>query len=296
MTKKIAVAAIVLLLLAGCDKPRENEIHMQMPVANASAPMMMSAPPPFVPPPDIVLEESAPNALFSLEHNLEVEMTRAAVVPRFAKVRDACLKDKALQCVLTSSSIRSAETVTAELSVALPHDQVAVFEKLLMKRLAEDGDRTAEITSRSSSAENQTKAAADIDRELAQARAYRDQLEELSKRSSLSVDEVLKIHAALIEAQEAVKTAEAAKRASQSSIVLEKLTITLNERVVEVQTSPFDRFWQNAGGIFLASTADMLLRLVNLLPWLPLAFVVAWLAARFLNRWQLRRAQQRTLV
>lgn len=292
MFRKIAISCAVLsLVLVGCDKPKDQneEVHMAMPRATNAAPQMMGDYAPYIPPPDIVVQTDAParsNALFSLQHNLALAMARDAVPARFAVARDACLKDKALQCVLTSASLTAADTVSANLQVALPHEKVAVFEKILMKRLPQDGDSPVEVTSRTTSVENQTTAAADEDRELTQAKAYRDQLEALSKRSNLSVDEVLKIHAALTQAQEAVNTAEAAKRATDSKIVLERMTISLEARAIPVQTSAFDGFWTNAHDVFMASLAEMLLRLVNVLPWLPLATVVAWLVARFMRRWR----------
>ncbi len=291
MLRKITITSAVLaLVLAGCDKPKdENEVHLQMPQPTNAAPMMM-APPPFVPPPDIIIGANGRNALFSLQHDLTLSMPHDSVAARFAAARDACLKDKALSCTLTSASLTASKAVSAQLEVALPHDKVAVFEKRLTKRLPQDGNGKVEITSRSTSAENQTQAAADIDRQLTQAKAYRDQLEALAKRSSLTVDEVLKIHEALTEAQSAVDSAEAAKRASDSKIVLERMNISFEEAVVPLERSAFDNFWTNAHDVFMASVADMLLRLVNVLPWLPIALLLAWLAARFVGRVRIRRA------
>jgi len=63
MLRKIVVVAAALLLLAGCDKPSDkdkNIVHMTMPVlanTNKALPSnaMYAPPPPFVPPPDIVI-------------------------------------------------------------------------------------------------------------------------------------------------------------------------------------------------------------------------------------------------
>ncbi len=293
MLRKIAIATAVLaLVLAGCDKPKskEDEIHLAMPQPNA-APMMVP-PPAFVPPPDIIVGGGAQNVLFSLQHDLTLAMPHDSVAVRFTAARDACLKDKTLSCTLTSASLTVGKTVSAELHVALPHDKVAVFEKQLLRRLPQDGAGKVEITSRSTSVENQTQAAADIDRELAQAKAYRDQLEALAKRSNLTVDEVLKIHDALTQAQDAVNNAEAAKRASDSKIVLEQVNVTFEEAKVAVDSSAFANFWSNAHDVFMASVADMLLRLVNALPWLPIALLLASLVARLVGRVRIRRTEK----
>jgi hypothetical protein len=294
MLRKIAISSVVLaFVLAGCDKPSsndENEVHMAMPTASNAN--LQAPPPPFVPPPDIIIQTNSPNALFSLQHDLTVAMPHDSVATRFQAARDACLKDKSLHCTLASASLTITTSVSGQLQIALPHDQVAVFEKRLLKHLPQDGRGRAEITSRSTSTENQTAASADIDRQMVQAKAYRDQLEQLAKRPNLTVEEVLKIHEALTEAQSAVDTAEAAKRASDSNIVLERMNISFEEAKVPVERSPFAKFWKNAHDVFMASVADMLLRIVNVLPWLPIALVLAWLVARFTGRLKIRRAQK----
>jgi hypothetical protein len=227
--------------------------------------------------------------LFSLKHDLTVEMRHDAVAARFVAARDACLKDKALKCILTSASLSTGRTVQGELQVALPHDQVAAFEKRLLKALPEDAGGKPEITSHATTVENETERAGDVARQLAQAVVYRDKLEDLAKRPNLTVEEVLKIHEALSEAQTAVENATAAQRASESDIKLEKLDVTLAERLAAKETSAFAGFWKNAGAVFMASLADMLLRIVNALPWLPLATVMAWVVARLIKRLRWRR-------
>lgn len=292
MLRKVGLCLIAVLIIAGCGKSDDQkEVQLAMPTANANArgEGMSAPPPPFVPPPDVVIQTDAPNALFSLKHSLTVAMAHDAVAPRYQAARDACVKNKALKCVLTSTSLTTGREVRGELQVALPHEQVAAFEKRLMRPLHEDGDSKPDITSRATSVENETQRVADTDRQLSQAIAYRDKLEELSKRPNLSVEEVLKLHEALTEAQTAVENAIAAKRAAQSDVHLEKMDVTLEERVTPVQTSAFDGFWNNAGRVFMASLAEMLLRIVNALPWLPLALVLAWVAARFVKRLRLKR-------
>jgi hypothetical protein len=245
---------------------------------------MVAPPPAFVPSPDVAISAS-PNALFSLQHDLTATMPRNSVAVRFQAARDACLKDQSLQCTLTSASLTLGATVGAELQVALPHDKVGTFEKRLLKRLPQDGSGRVEITSSSTSTENQTQSAADIDRELAQAVAYRDSLEALAKRSNLTVDEVIKIHSELVQAQDAVDSAEAAKRASATNIVLERMNISLQEVVLSpVTPSPFTDFWKNAFDVLATSTADMLLSVANALPWLPIVFAGLLLVFRILRR------------
>jgi hypothetical protein len=290
MMRYNALACCAALMLVACGKPHERETTISLPVTNA--PMEVRAPsselaappPPFVPPPDIEIA-GGPNALFSLQHDLTVTMPRDSVAPRFQAARDACVKDKALQCTLTSASLTVNTTVSADLQVALPHDKVALFEKQLLKRLPQDGNGKLEITSSSTSTENRTQSVADINRELAQAVAYRDSLEALAKRADLTVDEVIKIHSELVQAQGVVDSTEAAKRASDTNIVLERMSVNLQEVTPPpAAQSPFADFWRNAGDVLSQSTADMLLSVVNALPWLPIVFAGLLLVSRILRR------------
>ena len=279
MLPKILVCCAALLL-AACGKSDENETTISFPSRYAAPELRAS-----VPAPDFIVSEKNTNALFSLEHNLTLTMPHDSVAVRFEAARDACLKDKLLQCTLTSASLTMNVSAGAELRVALPHDKVAIFEKRLLQRLPQDGNGKVEVTSRSTSTENQTQSSADIDRQLTQAVAYRDSLEELGKRPNLTVDEVIKIHSELVDAQAAVDSAEAAKHASDSNIVLEQMNISLQEAVLPpVSASPFSDFWKNAGDVLAASTADMLLRVVNALPWVPIVLVVLILVSRIFRR------------
>jgi len=274
------------LLLVACGKSDDKETTLSFPRPNAAPPQeLQSPPPPFVAPPAFEISSNKSNVLFSQAHDLTVTMPHDSVAVRFATARDACLTDKLLQCTLTSASLTVNTTVGARLQVALPHDKVAIFERRLLQRLPQDGNGKVEVTSRSTSVENQTQSAGDIDRQLAQALAYRNSLEELAKRPNLTVDEVIKIHSELAEAQEAVDSAEAAKRASDSNIVLEQMNVSLEEVLLPpVAGSPFADFWRNASDVLADSTVDMLLRVVNALPWLPVVLVFLILVSRIFRR------------
>lgn len=287
MVRKIGPVAIAALLLIGCGRQDDQkDVRLAMANSNKAVPALYAPPPPFVPPPDIAIQTDAPNSLFSQTHALTVAMARAAVASRYEAVRTACLKDKALKCVLTSAALTSGPQYSASLSLALPHEAVAALEKRLMAPLSADGGEKPEITAQSSAMENETRRAADVERQLAQAISYRDKLEELSKRANLSVEEVLKLHEALAQAQAAVENATAAKRATEADVRLEKMDITLEEKEVPPETSAFAGFWPNAGSSFTQSLADMLLWIFKALPWLPILVAGLWLV-RWL--WSKRR-------
>lgn len=273
-------AILATLILVGCGKSNDNEVKIALPTAPSARILeqVSNAPAPALVRPDIPADT---NALLSQEHRLTLSLPHDGVAEHFRVARDACLKDQSLHCTLTSASLTLNDTVSAELEVALPHDRVEVFEKRLLARLPQDRDAKIEVISRQTSTENQTRAAADTERQLAQAIAYRDSLEQLSKRPNLTVDEVIKIHTELLEAQQAVDTEEAAKHELDSKIVLEQVDVSFIETVLPpIPTSPFDGFWRNAGRVLAASTADMLLSVVSLMPWLPVLFALIYVLLR----------------
>lgn len=277
--RRAALVCCVALVLVACGRSHDKEMAITLPLRSAPPAMNMVAPAP-----DIAITTSS-NALFSQQHDLTVTMPHNSVAARFQAARDACLKDASLHCTLASASLTEDDAMSAELQVALPHNEVAIFEKRLLKRLPQDGNGRVEITASNTSTENQTQSAADIDRELAQATAYRDSLEALAKRSGLKVDEVIKIHSELEQAQTAVDNSEAAKRASTTNIGLERMTISLQETFAPpAAPSPFADFWRNATAVLAASTADMLLGVIGVLPWVPIVFLGLWLVFRILRR------------
>jgi hypothetical protein len=235
--RRAALVCCVALVLAACGRSYNREMAYSL----RGAPAVMAAPAAGI------VARANSNALFSQQHDLTLTMPHDSVAARFQAARDACLKDASLHCTLASASLTENGAVSAELQVALPHNEVAIFQQRLLKRLPQDGNGRVEITASNTSTENQTQSAADIDRELAQAGAYRDSLEALAKRSGLTVDEVIKIHSELVQAQAAVDNAEAAKRASATNIGLERMNISLQETFVPPPVpSPFADFWTNA--------------------------------------------------
>lgn len=209
------------------------------------------------------------SAAFSYTHRLALIVPHGGVKKSFETARDACLKDKTLVCDLSSASLNSGENSdSARMVVALPHDKVAVFEKILT-------DSGASVQSRSTTAENVTAQASDNDRKIAQLTAWRDRLAELSKRSNLSVADAMKIGEDLSKVEADLEAALAEKRAIATRIAKETVTVAFNEK--EAALAPFTRVFANAGDTLIGSTASAIAFLIMILPWLPIVLAGLWL-------------------
>ncbi|HUN96652.1 MAG TPA: DUF4349 domain-containing protein [Bradyrhizobium sp.] len=279
--RKSLVVISASLLLFGCGQPFERRVYNDVGVAH-----MLVRPP-------AVAAPSNDNALFSYMHDLVLEMPRAGVEPRYERARERCLHDAALNCKLVSSSLSKQDGpyagYSAQLTVALPHDKVAAYEKDLVAPVAGEKPGDAAITSRSTTAQNVTQEATSAGRKVAQLTDYRDRLQGLLKKSGLSVDDLIKVESELSKTQNDLDDALSQKSDVDDRLAREQLSISLSEKAVpEGAFAPVTDVWKNAVDILGESTATALRFLIGLVPWLPLIA-----AGIFLLRWFWRIARRR---
>lgn len=233
------------------------------------------------------------NQSFSYDHALSVTMPRGSISPRFERARDACLKDASLGCTLISASFNQSEgedsSVYGELDVALPHANIAKFEKSLLAPIGGETPGAATVTARSTSAENVTQQASDSTRKLAQLTDYRDRLAVLAKRPTLSVDDTIKIDVELSKAQSELDDAKAKQSDVAGRIAKERVSISLGETPEAGDAfRPVGRAWEDGVQIFGDSLASALRFLIGVVPWLPII-----LGVFFLARWLWRVARRK---
>ncbi len=252
MLRKIGIGFAAMLLLAGCGQRAPSNA-----LVYGGLPMSLRAP------------AGEDNQVFSYTHMLSLLLPHGGVKQSFEKARDACLHDAALGCKLIAANINTGLSADeASLSVALPHDKVAVFEKMLTQ-----GDVT--VQSRTTSAENVTTQAADNERKVAQLTAYRDRLAALLKRSAISVADLMKVEAELSKVEADLGAALAEKRDVSERIARELLTVSFSER--EAAMAPIARAFSNAGDTLTQSTANAVEFLIQIVPWLPIVLGGLWL-------------------
>ncbi len=235
---------------------------------------------------------AAPNEQqeFSYTHFLSLLMDHDSVGARYEKARQTCLRDTSLQCNLMSASLTvgsydSQDDISGSLELALPHDKVATFEQALMQPVQGDSGGV-EIRSRSTRAESVENQAGDADRKVAQLSRYRDGLNAIAKRSSLSVDDYIKIQSELSKTEADLAAAQADQRDVHERIARDRLSINLDER--GSVAAPITLAWRNARETLIDNTGSALRFAIGSIPWLPLA-ALAILAVRFLWRIARRR-------
>jgi len=240
--RKLLVCFAALLVLAGCG-PGDNSTSF-------------------------VQKQAQGNQLFSYSHSITLSMPRAAVSARFAAARDACLNEAALDCTLVNASFDAGGEdgrITASLDVALPHDKVEAFEKKLTQALPEDGSGKVKVTSRSTTAENVTGEATDLDRKIAQLTAYRDRLSALAERQNAGVDDLIKIEKELSNTQSELDEATAQRKGVGARAAKESVHVAMNAEVAIAR--PILRVWHHAGEDLAGSAAIVLQVLIVFAPW-----------------------------
>ena len=296
MVRKSILVVVCALTLAGCgDRSTPNQRYGLADVRGGLANRLMPAAmvPDIAAPPAPVI--AGDTQQFSYTHAWSVRMSHSGVQPRFSRARDACLKDKSLDCKLVSAELSVGDGedsyTTATLVVQLPHGRLDGFEHALLAPLAGEKPGDAEIDSRSTQAQSVETEAGDTARKVAQLTAYRDRLAEIATRPNLGVDDIIKLEAERARVQGDLDDATSHQRDLTDGIAREAVTITLSERIVSA--GPFGELARNAGNTLAENTAGAILFLIGSVPWLPIVAAAIYLVARL---WRLFRGRQKAIV
>ena len=225
------------------------------------------------------------------DHNMAVSMASEHIKARFERARDRCQNDPALKCKIMSASFRvlgepDAPLPVANLSVALPHDSVSVFEDSLLVPLPGESKDDLRVTSRNTTAQNVTNQVKDIEARLSQLSNYRDRMMELSKRGGAKTDDLIKIEGEISRTQSEIEQIEGQRRDLAERIAKENLAISFEAQSTTIDAfQPVAEVWQSSLRVLGTSTAMVLALFIGILPWIPVFllafFVIRWVWRRF---------------
>lgn len=285
---------LVIVTLAGCNEAERQDENYELAAPRAGRGGAGTAKSESV---TVTAQMRHAQPKLAYSHDLTLEMAAATVAPRFERARNACLEEAALNCSLVLASIHIGDPNTgappeAELSVRLPHDQVAAFEKILFARLPGEGEGEPLLRQRTTEAEDLTYAIADIDRRLAQAIDYRERLLALSKQTGAKVADLIQIEEKLSEVQSEIERMTADQRGMNLRVDTELLNVELSARAsLAVVSSPLAEAWRNAARVLGGSAAAAFTFLVVAVPWLPLVALAGYLLSLLWRLVRRRRAE-----
>jgi hypothetical protein len=292
MLRIALVFALAIFALAGCNEGEQRNASAPAPPraerASGAAGLQEVT---------VTAQMRENKSKLAYSHDLTLEMAARTVAPRFERTRTACLEEAVLNCSLVHASIYIGDPNTgappeAELSVRLPHDQIAAFEKILFARLPGEGEGEPLLRQRSTEAEDLTYAIADIDRRLAQAVDYRERLLALSKQSGAKVADLIQIEEKLSEVQSDIERMTADQRGMNLRVDTELLNVEMSAHAsLTVASSPLAEAWRNAARVLGRSAAAAFTFLVVAVPWLPLVALAGYLLSLLWRLVRRRRAQ-----
>jgi hypothetical protein len=282
--RRILAAVAACGLLAACqEQGRQDEAATAAPQVRPAAKQASQ---------DGGAPDRASRAKLAYSHDLSLDLPADRLGPRFEAVRDRCLNEAVLACVVLQSSIRSGAGPRSEpearLQVRLPHASVAPFLAFATAPLP--GERAGAVTVREQAtrAEDLARPVADVERRLAQLRAYRDRLTALAEKPDTRVENLVKIAGELSQAQTQIEEAEGRRRALEERIDTETVALVLRaERGGAGALAPIRRVWARGGETLGASAAAALGFAIASLPWIPI-LALGIVLIRALMRWRRR--------
>lgn len=235
------------------------------------------------------------------KHAVGIEVERASLDRHFVAVRDRCVNEAALHCVLLSASTvgdgSEREAIQgawqrASLDLRLPHDMIVPFVNSLTNPLPGESAGVARVRRQSTSAEDLGQPVADVARRLAQLANYRDRLQTLAARADVRVDDLIKIAGEMSQVQTQLEAADAEQRELALRVDTEELTIAFEEPIGENAFDAVRNAWARGAETFDNSMANAIEFAISAIPWLPLVALLA-LAARAARRFVFGGARAR---
>lgn len=308
MRRTVLVSSLACLALAACDQSDQSkQTYASSEVAvDAVAPAMAPAP---MPPSEgffksadgrgamggVANGPAQSGESYVYDHSLVISMASENIKARFERARDRCQNDTALKCKITNASFRlvgepSAPLPIANLSVALPHDSMVLFEEGLLAPLPGEDKSDVFIRARNTNAQNVTNQVRDIESRLSQLTNYRDRMTELSKRGGAKTDDLIKIEAEISRTQSEIEQIEGQRRDLADRIAKENLAISFEaQSTVSDAFQPIREVWQDSLRLLGSSAAAAVGFLVAIIPWIPVV-ILGFFGFRWMWRW-LRKAR-----
>lgn len=282
-SRAVLPLCVALLALSAC----KEEKHHNQPELMVASP----APPPS--PAGGAGSAATQQASLAYSHSMTVRVPLGSFDKHYADLRDACLHDQTLHCLLLSALIEHEgaddQSPIAHVEVRLPHDQVSAFIARALHPLAGDKPGDVQAISQSTRAEDLSQPVADATTRNAELENYRNRLTELSKRPDTKAADLIQIERELAHTQAEIDNTATSLRDMNTRIDTESLFIAFQSIVPEKQTkpaSPIRDALAQSGSLFIGSLADVIRFVFGALPWVPVVLGAAAILRFAGRRWK----------
>jgi capsule polysaccharide export protein KpsE/RkpR len=254
----------LLIVLVGCSKPLE-----------LGAPSINSATSNTKPSTNQV------NRYLAYQHVIRIDTEDHKIRALFDTAQAICLKDQANLCTILESSLHAgsaSSSSSASLKLRAKPDGVQKLIAALSQR--------AELTSRSTSAEDLASPIQDTEKKLAMLHDYRNKLEALRSRASNDMDALIKLNHELAQVQ-----SELEQSAGTHAHLMQRVeTEILNVSITAIQSRPFWRPITTAvsefGPNLSQGVSTAIVGIAYLTPWFILIMCLVWGIAKWRRRWK----------
>ncbi|MEP6502943.1 MAG: DUF4349 domain-containing protein [Betaproteobacteria bacterium] len=252
-------------LLAGCSRPADMVGVAERKVEGAAA------------------DKSARRASLAITRRAELQLETPRIAPLFNATVAACNAAATDSCVVLESSLSTGTRTHAELKLrAVP----AGIARILATLRTGNG-----LVSESASAEDLAAPIADVERQLAMAREYRDSLLALRARGGNDIAALMKINQELAQVQSQLESATGERAHMQQRVDTETLTIEMNATGANDHEflQPISRSLHDFGDHLAGAAANAITFIAYLIPWAVVLVPLGWLVRRVARRWHAPR-------
>jgi hypothetical protein len=275
------IAMCVFGTLAGCGERgsglETSEVaSMQAPIqtatlAAAAAPAAPGSP------------QRARGDTLAYEHDISVEMDKELLPARLRELEAACNADRASECTVLDVSLQSQQDLpSGSIRMRLAPAGVEPIITLASK--------DANLTGRSTRAEDLAEPVADTERQLALLTLHRDRLTELMKSKDIKIEQLITVSRELATVQTQIDSLDTQRANLRRRIDTDLLTLTLSlpRRAYVTDPTPVADALRYFGNDFREAVGMVIRFLAVLLPWLVIILPGLFLL-RLFWRWLGRR-------
>ncbi|WP_061499844.1 DUF4349 domain-containing protein [Acetobacter malorum] len=229
-------------------------------------------------------------ASLAYSHAITVRVPVETFDQHYADIRDACLHDQALHCLLISASVEHTDVggrPSAHVDVRLPHEQVSAVVARALHPLAGDKPGDVQAISQSTQADDLSRPLADATKREGELENYRDRLTELSKRPDTNARDLIQIERELAHVQAEIDGNQTSLRDMNTRIDTESLSISFQTIAADSgPASPIREALAQSGSIFIDNLADVIRFVVASLPWVPVILAGGAILRFAVRRWK----------
>jgi hypothetical protein len=264
---------MVFLLFMGCSQEQsasaENQSNYSKEVVT-SEPVMAEANATTEVASGDISSSTAPTSALALQHSISLEIEPSKVQPLFHQIEEMCQKISITQhCQLLNSNLSKEQEPSANLSLKAKAQGIKMIIEVLNKN---------NVTNYAINSENLAGSISDVQKRVAMLTSYRDNLEQLSKKTNASLDSLMKVNQEMATVQSEIETLRGEHAFMVDRVQTQTLNISISAKSKMSSDASFIEQIKNAiiesiDG-FIIAFKFFIVSLIYLLPWVFVGFVV----------------------